>query len=103
MGKNKLIVIVRFFYYNKSYEAASSLRTADAFPVIASLPPKNSGGREAMTGDASAVRRLGRAKLLCNVNMTNGLKKFLKIKMIIIEKYSCCTSSKVVVLAKIKY
>ena len=32
-----------------------SLRTADAFPVVASLPPKN---REATTGNASAVRRL---------------------------------------------
>ena len=53
-----------------------------------------------MTGNASAVRRLGRAKLLCNVNMTNGLNNFLKIKMIIIEKYSCYTSSKVVVLEK---
>ena len=38
-----------------------SLRTADAFPVVASLPPKNMlffGGREATTGNASAVRRL---------------------------------------------
>ena len=61
------------------------------------------GGREATTGNASAVRRLGRAKLLGDVNMTNGLNNFLKIKMIIIEKYSCYTSSKVVVLAKIKY
>ena len=38
--------------------ARPSLRTADAFPVVASLPPKNSGGREATTGNASAVRRL---------------------------------------------
>ena len=45
----------------------NSLRTADAFPVVASLPAKNSisgrrfslfGGREATTGNASAVRRL---------------------------------------------
>ena len=36
-----------------------SLRTAKAFPVVASLLPKNSGGREATTGSASAVRRLG--------------------------------------------
>ena len=92
-----------FFYYNKSCEAGSSLRTADAFPVVASLAPLFFGGREATTGNASAARRLGRAKLLCNVNMTNGLNNFLKIKMIIIEKYSCYTSSKVVVLAKIKY
>ena len=34
-----------------------SLRTADAFPVVASLPPIF-GGREATTGNASAVRRL---------------------------------------------
>ena len=32
-----------------------SLRTTDAFPVVASLPPKN---REATTENASAVRRL---------------------------------------------
>ena len=38
--------------------ARPSLRTADAFPVVASLPPKNSGAREATTGNASAVRRL---------------------------------------------
>ena len=37
---------------------APSLRTADAFPVVTSLPPKNFGGREATTGNASAVRRL---------------------------------------------
>ena len=36
----------------------SSLRTADAFPVVASLPPLLFGGREATTGNASAVRRL---------------------------------------------
>ena len=34
-----------------------SLRTADAFSVVASLPPKEKG-REATTGNASAVRRL---------------------------------------------
>ena len=60
-GKNKLMhVIVRFFYLNKACEAGSILRTADAFPVVPFLPPKNSGGREATTGNASAVRRLGR-------------------------------------------
>ena len=40
-----------------------SLRTADAFPVVASLPPKIAtlffGGRKKTTGNASAVRRLG--------------------------------------------
>ena len=35
-----------------------SLRTADVFPVVASLPPIF-GGREATTGNASTVRRLG--------------------------------------------
>ena len=47
-----------------------SLRIADAFPVVRSLPPKNSvaifrkiatlffGGREPTTGNASAVRSL---------------------------------------------
>jgi len=39
-----------------------SLRTADVFPVVASLPPKNNGGKEATTGNKSAVRRLARAK-----------------------------------------
>ena len=46
----------------------NSLWTTDAFPVVASLPPKNSyfsGGREATTGNASAVRRLGFKYLWC--------------------------------------
>ena len=38
-----------------------SLRTADAFLVVASLPPLFFGGREATTGNAFAVRRLVRA------------------------------------------
>ena len=41
---------------------STSLRTADVFPVVASLPPKNNmlffGGREATTGNTSSVRRL---------------------------------------------
>ena len=37
----------------------TSLRTADSFPVVASLPR----GREATTGNASAVRRLRRNRL----------------------------------------
>ena len=53
----------------KKYNCAgTSLRTADAFPVVASLPPKNSllffGGREARTGNASAVQRL--LRLCCS-------------------------------------
>ena len=40
-----------------------SLRTADVFLVVASLPPKVFfGGREATTGNTSAVRRLPAAK-----------------------------------------
>ena len=35
-----------------------SLWTADVFRVVASLPPKISKGREATTGNTSAVRRL---------------------------------------------
>ena len=38
-----------------------SLRTADAFPVVASLPALFLGGGEATTGNASAVPRLVRA------------------------------------------
>ena len=47
-GKNKLVVIVRFFFITTSHTRPG---------------PKNGGGREAMTGNASAVRRLGWAKL----------------------------------------
>ena len=35
-----------------------SLRTADVFPIVASLPPKNLAGREATTGNRSAVHKL---------------------------------------------
>ena len=38
-----------------SLQVLHSLRTADAFPVVASLPPT--------TGNASAVRRLSAAKI----------------------------------------
>ena len=41
-----------------------SLRTADAFPVVASLPPKK---KEATTGNASAVHRLRRPRNKRNV------------------------------------
>ena len=41
---------------NDNWRLESSLRSADAFPVVASLPPKNR--REATTGNASALRRL---------------------------------------------
>ena len=37
-----------------------SLRSADVFPVVASITPKIVfGGREATTGNKSALRRLG--------------------------------------------
>ena len=36
----------------------ASLRTADAFPVVASLPRRPEMRLEATTGNASAVRRL---------------------------------------------
>ena len=47
-----------------------SLRTADVFPVVASLPPKNIfffGGREGTTRNASAVRRLSSAGIMTGV------------------------------------
>ena len=40
-----------FLHYQNIIMISDSLRTADAFPVVASLPPT--------TGNASAVRRLG--------------------------------------------
>ena len=43
--------------YADVIHAKGSLRTADVFPVVASLPPIF-GGREATTGNTSAVRRL---------------------------------------------
>ena len=47
-----------------------SLQTADVFPVIASLPPKKIcffGGREGMTRNASAVRRLSSVGIMIGV------------------------------------
>ena len=52
----------------------SSLRTADAFTVVASLPPKNIfGGRGATTGNASAVRRLGQLEFFRKLRTTGFL------------------------------
>ena len=31
-------------YFFRVFEASDSLRTADVFPVVASLPPKNKAG-----------------------------------------------------------
>ena len=44
-----------FLFFRFFNDLRDSLRTADAFSVVASLPPK---GREATTGNASAVRGL---------------------------------------------
>ena len=54
------IIMYLFSCQLSSYLASFSLRTADAIPVVASFPPKNSvcGGSEATTGNAPAVRRL---------------------------------------------
>ena len=43
-----------------------SLRTADAFPLVASLPPIFRREREATTGNASAVRRLDKLQFIVN-------------------------------------
>ena len=47
-------------------EKVRKMRTAEAFPVVTSLPPKNRvaifGGREGTTGNASAVRRQERTQ-----------------------------------------
>ena len=40
-----------------------SLRSADVFPVVDSLPPKNNGGRESTTGNTSALRWLGHLRI----------------------------------------
>ena len=49
-----------FFTEFSAFWVLSCLRTADAFPVVPSLPPKIAtlffGGREVTTGNASAVR-----------------------------------------------
>ena len=51
----------------------NSLRTTDVFPVVASLPPKI--GREATTGNTSAVRRLYSKRLQKeDFSTANGLK-----------------------------
>ena len=47
------------------FRTEASLRSADVFPVVASLPPKNNGGREATTGNTSALRRLN-GSLFCH-------------------------------------
>ena len=64
LHENQYIASADYPQIAKLIEAGSmetySLRTADAFPVVASLPPKNIffGGRKATIGNASAVRRL---------------------------------------------
>ena len=47
------------------------LRTADAFPFVASLPPKLFfGAREATTGNVSAVHRLGKPRKSWNLRIS---------------------------------
>ena len=55
--------------------ACPSLQTADAFPVVASLPSLFFGGREATTGNASAVCRLALSWLQDNNVIVENLKK----------------------------
>ena len=52
-----------------------SLQTTDAFPVVASLPSLFFGGREATTGNASAVRRLALSWLQDDNMIVENLKK----------------------------
>ena len=52
-----------------------SLQTADAFPVVASLPSLFFGGREATTRNASAVRRLALSWLQDDNMIVENLKK----------------------------
>ena len=52
-----------------------SLQTADAFPVVASPPSLFFGGREATTGNASAVRRLALSWLQDDNMIVENLKK----------------------------
>ena len=52
-----------------------SLQTADTFPVVASLPSLFFGGREATTGNASAVRRLALSWLQDDNMIVENLKK----------------------------
>ena len=55
--------------------ACPSLQTADAFPVVASRPSLFFGGREATTGNASAVRRLALSWLQDDNMIVENLKK----------------------------
>ena len=52
-----------------------SLQTADAFPVVASLPSVFFGGRETTTGNASAVRKLALSWLQDDNMIVENLKK----------------------------
>ena len=59
--------------------ACPSLQTADAFPVVASLHSLFFGGREATTGNASAVRRLALSWLQDdNMRMQSSINLILK-------------------------
>jgi len=54
------------------HKVISSLRTADAFPVVASLPPIFRKERSDERNDASAVRRLGHKHSYDELNSTKG-------------------------------
>ena len=54
----------------KIFLISIGLRTADAFPVIASLALEFFGGRETMIGNASAVCRLHKYKIQPNLKNT---------------------------------
>ena len=56
-----------------------SLRSADVFPVVASLPPKTIfGGRDATTGNTSALLRLRKGRQARN--FTISVPKILDLK-----------------------
>ena len=48
---------------DEEYNPPPSLQIADVSSVVASLPPKNNGGREATRGNTSAVRMPSRTSL----------------------------------------
>ena len=70
------------------YHKRSSLRSADVFPVVASLPslpPLFFGGREATTGNTSVLRRLQTEVLMGfffevqNHSKISGVHGFLRV------------------------
>ena len=66
--------------------ACPSLQTADAFPVVASLHSLFFGGREATTGNASAVGRLALSWLQDDNMIVEKLKKRIQSSINLILK-----------------